>query len=54
MTPVGRDAPSTWAALKAGRSGVGPITTFDATTYPVRIAGMVEDFDPERSCPTAV
>jgi 3-oxoacyl-[acyl-carrier-protein] synthase II len=46
VTPVGRDAPSTWAALKAGRSGVGPITTFDASTYPVRIAGMVEDFDP--------
>ncbi len=45
VTPVGRDAPSTWAALKAGRSGVGPITTFDATTYPVRIAGMVDDFD---------
>jgi 3-oxoacyl-[acyl-carrier-protein] synthase II len=48
VTPVGRDAPSTWAALKAGRSGVGPITTFDASTYPVRIAGMVEDFDPDQ------
>jgi 3-oxoacyl-[acyl-carrier-protein] synthase II len=45
VTPVGRDAPSTWAALKAGRSGVGQITTFDASTYPVRIAGMVDDFD---------
>ncbi len=48
VTPVGGDAPSTWEALKAGRSGVGPITTFDATTYPVRIAGMVEDFDPDQ------
>ena len=48
VTPVGRDAPSTWEALKAGRSGVGPITTFDASTYPVRIAGMVEDFDPDQ------
>jgi 3-oxoacyl-[acyl-carrier-protein] synthase II len=47
VTPVGADAPSTWAALKAGRSGVGPITTFDASTFPVRIAGMVKDFDPE-------
>ncbi len=46
VTPVGADAPSTWAALKAGRSGVGPITTFDASTFPVRIAGMVTDFDP--------
>ncbi|HEY7933103.1 MAG TPA: beta-ketoacyl-ACP synthase II [Solirubrobacteraceae bacterium] len=48
VTPVGGDAPSTWAALKAGRSGVGPITTFDASTFPVRIAGMVEDFDPDQ------
>jgi 3-oxoacyl-[acyl-carrier-protein] synthase II len=48
VTPVGGDAPSTWAALKAGRSGVGPITTFDASTYPVRIAGMVEDFGPDQ------
>jgi len=45
VTPVGRDAPSTWDALKAGRSGVGQITTFDTSTYPVRIAGMVDDFD---------
>ncbi|HEU0318771.1 MAG TPA: beta-ketoacyl-[acyl-carrier-protein] synthase family protein [Solirubrobacteraceae bacterium] len=45
VTPVGSDAPSTWEALKAGRSGVGPITTFDASTYSVRIAGMVDDFD---------
>jgi 3-oxoacyl-[acyl-carrier-protein] synthase II len=45
VTPVGRDAPSTWEALKAGRSGVGQITSFDASTYPVRIAGMVDDFE---------
>jgi 3-oxoacyl-[acyl-carrier-protein] synthase II len=46
VTPVGNSAQSTWEALKAGRSGVGPITTFDASTFPVRIAGMVTDFDP--------
>jgi 3-oxoacyl-[acyl-carrier-protein] synthase II len=51
VTPVGLDAESTWNALKAGRSGIGPITTFDTTTYPVRIAGMVEGFDPERQLP---
>src|SRR6266567_7164922 len=45
VTPVGNDAESTWAALLAGRSGVGPLTTFDATTYPVRIAGLVKNFD---------
>jgi len=51
VTPIGRDAPSTWAAMKQGRSGVGPITTFDTTTYPVKIAGMVNDFDPHEQLP---
>ncbi|HUG85253.1 MAG TPA: beta-ketoacyl-[acyl-carrier-protein] synthase family protein [Euzebya sp.] len=45
VTPVGNDAETTWQALKAGRSGVGPITTFDASTFDVRIAGMVDNFD---------
>lgn len=44
VTPVGNSAPSTWDAFMAARSGVGPIRTFDATTFPVRIAGMVRDF----------
>ncbi len=48
VTPVGNDAGETWSSLVAGRSGIGPITTFDATTFPVRIAGMVEDFDVDR------
>ncbi|MGO9898607.1 MAG: beta-ketoacyl-[acyl-carrier-protein] synthase family protein [Solirubrobacteraceae bacterium] len=51
VTPVGADAPATWAALKGGRSGVGPITIFDASTYPVRIAGLVSDFDPAEHVP---
>ncbi len=46
VTPVGNDVKSTWESLVSGRSGVGPLTTFDATTYPVRIGGMVKDFDP--------
>ena len=45
VTPVGNDTESTWSALVAGRSGVRRITTFDASTYPVRIAGQVEGFD---------
>jgi 3-oxoacyl-[acyl-carrier-protein] synthase II len=45
VTPVGNDTESTWSALVAGRSGVRRIATFDASTYPVRIAGQVEGFD---------
>lgn len=45
ITPVGNDVASTWAALVAGRSGIGPLTTFDSSTYGVRIAGLVKDFD---------
>ena len=44
---VGLDRESTWKALLAGRSGVGPITAFDASELPVRIAAEVRDFDPE-------
>jgi 3-oxoacyl-[acyl-carrier-protein] synthase II len=40
---VGKDA--FWSACQEGVSGVGPIRTFDASTYPVRIAGEVPEFD---------
>jgi 3-oxoacyl-[acyl-carrier-protein] synthase II len=53
VTPVGNDAKSTWRALVAGKSGIGPLTRFDASTYPVRIAGMVKDFDVARAIPNA-
>ncbi|MHB8730472.1 MAG: beta-ketoacyl-[acyl-carrier-protein] synthase family protein [bacterium] len=46
LTPVGLSAPETWAGLLAGRSGVGPVTRFDASSYPVRIAAEVAGFDP--------
>jgi 3-oxoacyl-[acyl-carrier-protein] synthase II len=46
LTPIGLDAPSTWRALLAGKSGVGPITQFDASGLPTRIAGEVKGFDP--------
>ncbi|HYY45984.1 MAG TPA: beta-ketoacyl-ACP synthase II [Candidatus Angelobacter sp.] len=45
VTPVGLDAPSTWAALLEGQSGVGKVTQFDAGDYPVQIAGEVKGFD---------
>jgi len=46
VTPLGHDVPTTWEALVAGRSGVGPITHFDASEYPARIAAEVKAFDP--------
>jgi 3-oxoacyl-[acyl-carrier-protein] synthase II len=45
VTPVGLDAPSTWAAMLEGQSGVGKVTQFDASEYPVQIAGEVKGFD---------
>jgi 3-oxoacyl-[acyl-carrier-protein] synthase II len=54
LTPVGNTAEELWSALTQGRSGIGPITKFDATEkdasgafrYPTRIAGEIRNFDP--------
>src|SRR3972149_3789915 len=46
VSPLGIGVEETWAALCAGRSGVGPITRFDAAEFPVRIAAEVRGFDP--------
>jgi 3-oxoacyl-[acyl-carrier-protein] synthase II len=46
LSPVGNTADEFWSSLIQGRSGVGPITKFDATNYPTRIAGEVRNFDP--------
>ena len=45
LTPVGNTAEEFWASLTQGRSGIGPITKFDATGYPTRIAGEIRNFD---------
>jgi 3-oxoacyl-[acyl-carrier-protein] synthase II len=45
ITPVGNDVESLFSAQIAGRSGVGPITRFDASTFPTRFAAEVKDFD---------
>lgn len=45
VSPLGNDVPSTWQNLVAGRSGVGPITLFDASDLKTRIAAEVKDFD---------
>lgn len=47
VTPVGIGVDAFWEALLAGKSGIGPITEFDASEFPVKIAGEVKDFDPE-------
>ncbi len=46
--PVGLDAESCFAALLEGRSGIGPITQFDASKFSSRIAGEVRGFEPEK------
>jgi 3-oxoacyl-[acyl-carrier-protein] synthase II len=46
LTPVGNTTEEYWSALSHGRSGVGPITKFDASGYPTRIAAEVRGFDP--------
>ena len=47
ITPVGNDVPVFWKSLKEGKSGVGMITSFDATKFDSRIAGEVKGFDPK-------
>jgi 3-oxoacyl-[acyl-carrier-protein] synthase II len=45
VSPVGVGVDEAWASILAGRSGIGPITRFDASGFPVRIAGEVKGFD---------
>jgi 3-oxoacyl-[acyl-carrier-protein] synthase II len=46
LNPLGQDTTTTWEAIRAGQSGIGPITLFDAAAYETRIAGEVKGFDP--------
>jgi 3-oxoacyl-[acyl-carrier-protein] synthase II len=48
VTPLGLDVPTTWANLIAGKSGVTPITTWDASRYDCRFAAQVVDFEPRK------
>ena len=45
VSPVGNTIESAWDNLVNGRSGIGPITRFDASEFSARIAGEVKDFD---------
>ena len=46
VSPLGVGNDETWTPIIEGRSGIGPITRFDAADYSCRIAGEVEGFDP--------
>ena len=46
VTPVGNSAEEYWGAITQGKSGIGPITKFDAKDLPTRIAGEIRNFDP--------
>ena len=44
MSPLGHTTEESWDSLLNGRSGIGPITNFDATEFPCRVAGEVKNF----------
>lgn len=46
ITPAGKSKAENWENIRSGRSGIGPITRFDASHHPSRIAGEVKDYDP--------
>ena len=46
VSPVGVGTAQSWEGLLAGRTGIGPITLFDASRHSTRLAGEVTDFDP--------
>ena len=51
VTPLANTATETWQGLLEGRSGVALITQFDASEFPVQIAGEVKDFEPRDYIP---
>ena len=51
LSPLGNDLASSWDGIVNGRSGIGPITHFDASAFSTRISGSVKDFDPAQWIP---
>ena len=47
VNPLGNTVEATWASVRAGRSGIGPVTKFDTTDIESKVAGEVKDFHPE-------
>jgi act minimal PKS chain-length factor (CLF/KS beta) len=52
VSPNGLGTQAYWSATRAGRSGIGRITRFDPSRYPVRLAGQVPDFDATAHLPS--
>ena len=48
VTPLGLDVSTTWSNIIAGKSGVSPITSWDASAYDCRFAAQVKDFEPRK------
>ncbi len=46
VTPIGNSVPEFWDNLRGGVSGVGPISLFDTSDVPVKIAAEVKGFEP--------
>jgi 3-oxoacyl-[acyl-carrier-protein] synthase II len=51
LTPVGNTVEESWKNIVAGKSGIGPITAFDASQFSARISGSVKNFDPAEYIP---
>ena len=51
VSPVGNTVSSAWDSIIHGRSGIGSVSSFDASTFATRIAGEVRDFDPTAFIP---
>ncbi len=51
VSPLGNDMASSWDGIVNGRSGLGPITTFDTEGYSTKIAGEIRGFDPTAFVP---
>ncbi len=51
ITPLGNDVASTWEAMKAGRSGIGPITLFDPKDVSAKIGGEIRGFEADSVMP---
>ncbi len=48
ISPVGCAVETAWRAILAGESGIGPLTRFDVSNFPVRFGGQVQGFEPSR------